>query len=402
MVDIDRFLGTMNRPSISTVIIHELSYFAGFEIDGQKLKGSTMSLTACLDVCGAEDRARAEVALAALGVTLVADPGSDGGDRAMTVVGSWQIAKAQRLVSDAQHSVRSVVVRGIGLLEYCVANPCKHELLTRAATQCILNTALRTPRGNSGQSTMTEVVCFSGITGAEKAGLMFKVEVGIFVPPHSLLLVSGCCSGSLLYRVVVCVCPLSLYAMQAMGGNVEASLNNEVTVVVAKDMTSDKCRLALKLAADKRQVFFYAHNPRGFSGRSCVRGCTRPPKLQTSLSKKQAHAKNTNNEFSVAKQEIAIVHPSWLEACIKSKSRANPREFRIQILPTDYVGTTGVCIPAHVCARTCTCTCACAGVRQLQEFKVKASFQPDSRILTAHTHTYSIYTYLHIYECVYT
>jgi len=25
--------------------------------------------------------------------------------------------------------------------------------------------------------------------------------------------------------------------MQAMGGNVEASLNNEVTVVVAKDMT---------------------------------------------------------------------------------------------------------------------------------------------------------------------
>jgi len=197
-----------------------------------------MSLTACLDVCGAEDRARAEVALAALGVTLVADPGSDGGDRAMTVVGSWQIAKAHRLVSDAQHSVRSVVVRGIGLLEYCVANPCKHELLTREATQCILNTALRTPRGNAGQSTstMTEVVCFSGITGAEKAGLMFKVEVGIFVPPHSLLLVSGCCSGSLLYRVVVCV-SLSLCAMQAMGGNVEASLNNEVTVVVAKDMT---------------------------------------------------------------------------------------------------------------------------------------------------------------------
>ena len=44
-----------------------------------------------------------------------------------------------------------------------------------------------------------------------------------------------------------------------MGGNVSRVLKEMVTLVVANDLASDKCNLALKLAADQTQVCLQEH-----------------------------------------------------------------------------------------------------------------------------------------------
>lgn len=43
-------------------------------------------------------------------------------------------------------------------------------------------------------------------------------------------------------------------ALQAMGGTVSPVLHEHVTLVVAHDITSDKCKTAFKRAADETQV----------------------------------------------------------------------------------------------------------------------------------------------------
>jgi hypothetical protein len=86
----------------------------------------------------------------------------DASEAALTIVGSWNLVEAKALVA----SGAAGVVRGVNLLEYCVQNSGRRDLLTRTETPCILNSTLR-----------NDVVCFSGIVGLEKEELVFQVEV---------------------------------------------------------------------------------------------------------------------------------------------------------------------------------------------------------------------------------
>ena len=66
------------------------------------------------------------------------------------------------------------------------------------------------------------------------------------------------------------------FTLQAMGGHVSPVLSEMVTVVVALDLTSDKCKIALKRAAEHSQ-------------------------------------------------EICVVYPSWLDDCVQHQRRLDPK-----------------------------------------------------------------------------
>ena len=132
----------------------------------------------------AEESKLAEKALQALGIALISgrgEEGSDGASNIITVMGSWNLSEAQKLVTSG---TGGVIVRGVSLLEFCAVNPGRRDLLTRAETPCILNVALR-----------GEMVCFSGIIGPEKAALAFRVEVDELHDSHLIIpclcLISG-------------------------------------------------------------------------------------------------------------------------------------------------------------------------------------------------------------------
>lgn len=235
----------------------------------------------------ADEAKLAEQALAALSVTVragrlgraeTAQSEEGAGGATITVVGSWKLADAQRLVSSAVAG-SGVVVRGVGLLEFCAKNPDRRDLLTRLEPQCILNVALR-----------DEIVCFSGYESAEKAALAFKVEVcAVFalfcssspcVTGFCVCLVRGVCVHLCVVFVLVTLTSRFLkygaFTLQAMGGHVIRDLRDNVTVVVARDLTSDKCKLALKCAAERSQ-------------------------------------------------EICVVYPSWLDDCVQHQRRVDPK-----------------------------------------------------------------------------
>lgn len=146
----------------------------------------------------AEESKLAEKALQALGIALISGRGEDGSDGAaniITVMGSWNLSEAQKIVTSG---TGGVIVRGVSLLEFCAVNPGRRDLLTRAETPCILNVALR-----------GEMVCFSGINGPEKAALAFRVEVDELHDSHPILpclcLISGCRLSPSLVCLTQCV-----------------------------------------------------------------------------------------------------------------------------------------------------------------------------------------------------